>query len=353
MNEHVSVESILHNGADAGGAVTRREHRESRLREMRRLIVSMLLQQTSLPRILTVLTSRGFDCQAAKIEIKRAVGDPYVQASLELVPYAKKLEGLLRVYERLDKKGSSEIDELSEIDEITFLDRYYCRNRPVLIRRGAAEWPAVKTWDMAYFLAHHGSERVQYMSGRRYTGGASSVEATLADFVAEIRQEPISNDRYLVATNFAFKGSMRVRLRDCLPLAFLPSVKVDDPHIARLWLGPRGTVTPLHHDVQNVVFVQIVGTKRFLMSPAYEIHRLDSRLGGVFSGLDPVALDRPNDVSAMEANWVRVTLEPGDILFIPLGWWHWVYAMTESISVNFADFPVAGSTDRWPDPRSL
>jgi hypothetical protein len=37
---------------------------------------------------------------------------------------------------------------------------------------------------------------------------------------------------------------------------------------AFLWFGPGGTYTPLHHDVMNVLFVQIAGRKEFtLISP--------------------------------------------------------------------------------------
>jgi lysine-specific demethylase 8 len=38
---------------------------------------------------------------------------------------------------------------------------------------------------------------------------------------------------------------------------------------------------------------------------------------------------------ALEAKYVDVVLGPGDSLYMPSGWWHYVRSLTPSISVNF------------------
>lgn len=38
---------------------------------------------------------------------------------------------------------------------------------------------------------------------------------------------------------------------------------------------------------------------------------------------------------APEADYVDVVLGPGDSLYMPSGWWHYVRSLTPSISVNF------------------
>ncbi len=38
------------------------------------------------------------------------------------------------------------------------------------------------------------------------------------------------------------------------------------------WFGPAGTVTPLHHDVSNILLVQVRGTKHVTLVPALESH---------------------------------------------------------------------------------
>ena len=36
-----------------------------------------------------------------------------------------------------------------------------------------------------------------------------------------------------------------------------------------------------------------------------------------------------------EARYTDAVLEPGDVLFIPSGWWHAVHSLTTSASINF------------------
>ncbi len=299
-------------------------------------------------RVITILTSLGVGYNVAKREVMRSFSDPYMKAALKRLPLATRMEELLRLYEALAQKSElPQIDEVTELDEAEFLAHYYYRNRAVVIRKGAIEWPAVKQWNMDFLRENHGSDLIEFMRGKRYTEASERVVSTLTAFIDTIRMHDIKNDEYLVATNFAFKSPLRARLQDCMPLPFLRSIDVSDPSVARLWLGPRGTITPLHYDVKNVVFVQISGSKRFMMAPAYELYKLDAQTGSVFSNVDPVSIDHAAQRTASPVSWITLDIEPGDILFIPIGWWHWVYALSESISLNFADFPIQGSVDKW------
>jgi quercetin dioxygenase-like cupin family protein len=47
------------------------------------------------------------------------------------------------------------------------------------------------------------------------------------------------------------------------------------------------------------------------------------------------------------ASILEVVVEPGEFLFIPVGWWHWVKALDISISVSFTSFDVKGSPVAW------
>ncbi|SMQ49522.1 unnamed protein product [Zymoseptoria tritici ST99CH_3D7] len=128
------------------------------------------------------------------------------------------------------------------------------------------------------------------------------------------------------------------------------------------WLGPAGTKTPLHTDPWHNLFCQVVGWKYIRLYPPEERERLYPRGkdgmgvdGSNTSGID-VQLLRPaigkhevraedfkqarksHEVEfphAEEARYVEAMLGPGDSLYVPLGWWHYVESATTSFSVSF------------------
>lgn len=119
------------------------------------------------------------------------------------------------------------------------------------------------------------------------------------------------------------------------------------------WLGPAGTITPLHTDAMHNLLCQVVGRKYVRLYPPEcaamcprgveggvdmgNTSRVDV---GVVEGWDETPEEGP-DISAAEAEAVRGTefwdcvLEPGDTLYIPIGWWHYVRSLSVSFSVSF------------------
>lgn len=109
------------------------------------------------------------------------------------------------------------------------------------------------------------------------------------------------------------------------------------------WFGPRGTVSPLHRDDVNVMFCQVRGRKRVRLVSSAQLHRVYNERS-FFSEVD---LDRPDLERYPRFDGVRVldgVVGPGEVLFIPVGWWHHVTALDVSISVAMTNFV-------WPNPR--
>jgi mannose-6-phosphate isomerase-like protein (cupin superfamily) len=44
---------------------------------------------------------------------------------------------------------------------------------------------------------------------------------------------------------------------------------------------------------------------------------------------------------------IDIVLEPGECVFLPLGWWHWVKSLDVSISLSFTNFCVDGGGAIW------
>jgi ribosomal protein L16 Arg81 hydroxylase len=109
-------------------------------------------------------------------------------------------------------------------------------------------------------------------------------------------------------------------------------------------------VTPLHHDEHSIVFAQVFGRKRFKLIPPFDGPRLQARRR-YYSAIDPEHLDLERHPELAGATVLDVVVEPGDMLFLPVGWWHWVRALDVSISTTFCSFRVAGRNTVLRTPR--
>lgn len=105
----------------------------------------------------------------------------------------------------------------------------------------------------------------------------------------------------------------------------------------RFWIGPAGTVTPLHCDYDDNIFAQIWGTKRIFLAPPHHDEFLYPREANAIlfgSPFDPEAPDYERFPLARQAAMIECVVKPGDMLYVPAGWYHQVRALTFSLSSN-------------------
>lgn len=108
----------------------------------------------------------------------------------------------------------------------------------------------------------------------------------------------------------------------------------------RIWIGPKGTLTPLHRDDTDNLFAQVWGQKSFILAAPHHRPALGTWSTAPKGGLDgcdfnPDAPDYQRFPQARDVTFLRVTLEAGDLLFLPEGWFHQVESVSTSLSVNF------------------
>jgi ribosomal protein L16 Arg81 hydroxylase len=169
-----------------------------------------------------------------------------------------------------------------------------------------------------------------------------------SEYLNQIRLGGPQNDTYLVANNGLFDSPAAKRLLDDIEI---PHEYLDPDRCSQqvfLWLGPEGTVTPLHHDVMNILFVQVFGRKRVILFDPLQTPYLYND-DGVYSQIDPLSVDHSRFPLYREAESRTLILNPGEALFIPAGYWHHVEALEPSANVSFTNFVFPNSFS-WLNP---
>ncbi len=233
-------------------------------------------------------------------------------------------------------------------------DDFYLCGRPVVIEGWASRWPAVdpssgRAWSAARLEAL-GPVPVRVCEGREGRPDFDrrfddlSRPTTLDALARRVMSAGITNDFYLIARNYALDEPALAALLDDIDEA--PYL---DPQRRRgslaLWFGPAGTLTPLHHDTCNILFVQVWGEKTITLAPPHALELLDHATH-MYSDLDP---QRDLAAHPVCAGQVSVRLRAGEALLIPVGWWHHVYAHTPSISLAMTHLRAPNSFD-WYRP---
>lgn len=109
-----------------------------------------------------------------------------------------------------------------------------------------------------------------------------------------------------------------------------------DP-ILNFWFGPADTVSPAHTDPYHNLFAQVVGYKYLRLFAPSETAMLYPE-SGIMSNTSSVDVENP-DLDRFpdfaRAKYLEALVGPGDLLFIPVGWWHHVRSLTVSCSISF------------------
>lgn len=250
--------------------------------------------------------------------------------------------------------GTKTVERRRYLSRAEFLEQYYAANRPVIMCDLMTNWKAAERWAPDYLKAASGNEIVEVMMGREKNPNykmeyeSHSRKVKFADYVDMVMGGKETNDYYLVArSNFFQQPVGKPLLRDIEP--FPEYLVTDPPGIGALfWFGPKGTVTPLHHDNINILMAQVRGRKHVKLIPASEIDLVYNHYA-VYSQVDCEKPDYTKFPKYREATVMDVELAPGEVLFLPVGWWHHVRALDTSITVTFTSFIFPNSYE-WFSP---
>lgn len=239
---------------------------------------------------------------------------------------------------RLERAGTSapttleSVPETDSADAALILDTLRAR-RPLCVR-GGLTWPAC-TWTLEELAARYGDASL--------LSNADGRTLSLRAFIDSLKAASVySNDSAAPYTDGCLLPSA---LEPLFPFPYFQRIAFSG---AQIWAGARRDdvlVTRLHCDIATSFLAQVYGRKRVRLFSPVERDRLYAM--PAFNFYQPCLVDvaRPDFARFPEfaqARYVDVVIGPGDLLIVPTGWYHCVWALDDVLSVSrFLDDDVA------------
>lgn len=236
----------------------------------------------------------------------------------------------------------------NDLGRLRFNLKYYARSHPVVITDGAYSWAAFRDWNPDFLRSRLSTKKVVVAHNKEavfdYNEGAATglVEAHEMSFESAVNLI-LSKDG---DKHYIQMANMKVQFPELLDdIKARPYLLDVSKHVSviNLWFGGQGCKSPLHFDGADNFLVQISGRKRVTLFPPEENDNLYPATGTNLPHCSRVNVFDPDSQSEVafplyrqaKLRKIQVSLEPGNILFIPRGWWHAVESLDVSISVNF------------------
>ena len=301
------------------------------------------------PDALKAVTDRNaLDGRLVDETMERIGVSPIFAAGYKIGQRKQKFTTLLEALSKLYRQSgyAESFQKIDRLPAAKFYRDFYHRNRPVVVRGLMSDWPALKRWTPTFFGRRFGEVEIEITDGRnadaRFEDNfeAHRSRIKMKDYVNRITRGGPTNDCYLVAKNFLLeREEFKELYKDFrCPKGYLEPATVQGR--ARIWFGPQGTLTPLHHDACNILFAQIRGRKRVQLISPYDLERVYNDRN-CYSSVDLENIDYEKFPLMKDVSIIDVVLHPGEFILLPIGWWHWVRSLDISLSISFTNFCVS------------
>lgn len=221
-----------------------------------------------------------------------------------------------------------------------FQQNHFLKRQPALLLDCIHHWPALTKWRQPDYLVKIAGERtVPIEIGKHYTNEEWSQDLVkFKEFLQRqiATDEPCDRIEYLAQHNL-FDQIPALRRDITIPEYCCISADSDPPDI-KAWLGPKGTISPLHHDPKHNLLCQVFGHKYVILAgpkDSINLYPHDGAMLGNTSQVDAENIDMEQFPLLANVKFYRFTLYRGEMLYIPPGWWHYIRSMDKSFSVSF------------------
>lgn len=232
-----------------------------------------------------------------------------------------------------------------------FFENYMLANKPVIITEISDHWNCVKKWlkmnekviDFEYLKENLKDRSVPVANcSKQYFNSHEKSEISLhkyldwwKDFIASGHDSKDTDDLLYLKDwhlqqeegDASFYEWPTYFQSDWLNEYLIAEKKQDYRFV---YMGPKGSWTPFHSDVYSSFSwsTNIVGMKKWIFLPIGEEKRLldqNSRL--------PFSID-PENLKTRNIPYYELLQGPNEAVFVPSGWFHQVWNLEDTISIN-------------------
>jgi Cupin-like domain len=216
--------------------------------------------------------------------------------------------------------------------------------KPEVFRGVARDWACTKKWTFDFFAEHFGDKEVVLTNNVGLVGKEQQTFETvkLRDYIAQLRA---GSKKYLKFSQMIHESSA---LQEDFNTAWLLKFhrSREFKKLFFLFMGGKGTVTPIHTALPPTVFVQVHGVKKWRFYPTNDRLFLGvrpDRRSYYYTHANPDDPTNPEFPLLKHSRGQELLLHPGDVVRFPALVWHQVENITDSIGVAYKFFDVPSS----------
>lgn len=219
-----------------------------------------------------------------------------------------------------------QIERVADITPAEFREKYYLPRKPVIISGLSKNWEAKTKWTWDYFKSIVGEQTVGVYNNTR-AGASTPVNGAddyikFGDYLDMIQQGPVELRIFLFNI---FQHAPQLVQDFTWPDEYAKGFLHKFP---MLFVGGAGSVAHMHYDIDlsHIFHTQFIGRKRLLLLKNNQspfIYRMPMTVESAASFVNWHEQLNTKDFPALNyANAYTETLNHGETLFMPAGYWH-------------------------------
>lgn len=233
--------------------------------------------------------------------------------------------------------------ELKNLNVSTFYDDFLSKNTPVLITKIFDHIPSLSQWSIRFLTKKLGNKIVRVNTSstevfdidpKTGCGFSKPIDIAFKDYINAISNIDCNAKKLYMMQSSIYHNFPELQSEIKFD-KYLPSDLIE---VINLWISPGNNTTPLHYDFSNNFFMQLFGNKKMWLYDPMQFYNLYPN--SCFSKAphtSKINAAKPDIIKypkVLKTKPIEINIPAGNILFIPTFWWHQVYSIDTSISVN-------------------